>query len=177
MSPSPSPSKSTDFVEGAACVWNNEATMAPWHEESVHCWRDADCVEAEEVDVEHTVEVEVGRWRRDAQEKEKGNAGHYAPRYVWQEVEGVGGMMKGKKKVKVKIGGWFLRWGTTHREHGASGSLGASPSTERRRRPVAQAPREREGEARSWCGWCDRVVLGREDELIMMDTGMKKMTI
>lgn len=119
--------------------WEYEAIML-WPEESVRCWRAARCVAVKEVEVEVEVEAEA---------QGGGNASHGAG-YGWQEVEGVGGVMKWKRKVKVGIGSWVAGWGAR-----------GDGSAERRR--AAQDP----DKARNWCGWCERVVLGRRDEMMM----------
>lgn len=54
--------------------------------------------------------------------------------YWKQEIEGVGGAVKAKGKSKLKIGA-----------------------------PVIDGDGGKANE-RMWCGWCDRVALGREDE-------------
>lgn len=128
--------------------------MKTWPDESVRCGLGARCLSAKEVEVE--VEAEVGAQARGrAWQEGEGRYGEATAGYEWQEVEGVGGAMKGKRKVKVGIGGWVTGWDIQ------GDAKGSSPK--RRRTATAQDP----SEARSWCGWCERVVLGSRDEMEM----------
>jgi len=68
----------------------------------------------------------------------------HGPGYLRQEVEGLGGVMKKKVKKRVKVGATVWEY-DDERESGK------------------YLEREASGEQRSWCGWCSRVVLGRED--------------
>lgn len=113
-----------------------------WPEESVRCWRGSRCLAAKEVEVEVEVEAQGAQ--------DRGNAGHSAG-YWYQEIEGVGGVMKAKRRVKLGVGDWVKGGGEPQR----GGSSG--------RHHAALDP----DEARSWCGWCERVVLGRKDEEMM----------
>lgn len=66
------------------------------------------------------------------------------PGYFRQEIEGVGGKVKSKSKRLVKVGATVYEF----RDERESGKyLG----------------REARGELRSWCSWCSRVCLGRQD--------------
>ncbi|KFA77292.1 hypothetical protein S40288_01271 [Stachybotrys chartarum IBT 40288] len=68
------------------------------------------------------------------------------PGYERHEIEGIGGVVKKKLVRMVRVGACVAEW---EDEKGGSGSriLG----------------REVRGEARSWCGWCWRVIPGRKD--------------
>lgn len=123
-----------------------------WPEESVRCWLGAQCLSAKEVEVEVEVEAEA-QVRGRAWQDGGGHYGESAAGYECQEVEGVGGAMKGKRKVKVGIGGWVTGWDMQGDEN--------ESSPKRRRTATVQDP----SEARSWCGWCERVVLGSRDEM------------
>ena len=68
----------------------------------------------------------------------------HGPGYLRQEVEGLGGVMKKKVKKRVKVGATVWEY-DDERESGR------------------YLEREASGEQRSWCAWCSRVVLGRED--------------
>jgi hypothetical protein len=68
----------------------------------------------------------------------------HGPGYHRQEVEGLGGVMKKKVKKRVKVGATVWEY-DDERESGK------------------YLEREASGEQRSWCAWCSRVVLGRED--------------
>ena len=152
-----------------------------WPEESVRCWRGARCLGAKEVEVEVEVETETqqrvyARAQEKSRENSNSNAAHHhhaaTAGYAWQEVEGVGGVMKGKRRVKVGIGGRVMSWASSRPEGlglGLSLSGSGSESAERRQRDgTARDPVEEEKESRSWCGWCERVVLGRKDEMMLM---------
>ena len=64
--------------------------------------------------------------------------------YLTQEIEGIGGVVKKKVKKRVKVG-------KTVREY------------EDEREKAEYLGREIRMENRSWCGWCDRVILGSRD--------------
>ncbi|MCJ1387988.1 hypothetical protein MMC18_000832 [Xylographa bjoerkii] len=64
--------------------------------------------------------------------------------YLTQEMEGIGGVVKKKIKKRVKVG-------KTVREY------------EDEREKAEYLGREIRMENRSWCGWCDRVILGQGD--------------
>ena len=67
--------------------------------------------------------------------------------YFRQEIEGVGGRVRGKYKKMVRVG-------RTVEEY------------EEERDTAEYLRREVRQECRSWCGWCNRVVLGRKDKNI-----------
>jgi hypothetical protein len=73
----------------------------------------------------------------------------HGPGYLRQEVEGLGGVMKKKVKKRVKVGATVWEY-DDERESGK------------------YLEREASGEQRSWCAWCSRVVLGREDREAMI---------
>lgn len=149
-----------------------ERGLGQWPDECViQCWRATRCLAVREVEVE--VEAsgmelqqqqqqrqsfnEGGNERGNERGNGNGNAGYYQqradPGYAWQEVEGVGGVMKGKRKVKVGVGGWVDlppggRGGLL--AEAAAGGLGV------------QQKEEDDDDDRAlwnWCGWCERVVL------------------
>ncbi|MCJ1308693.1 hypothetical protein MMC25_002347 [Agyrium rufum] len=64
--------------------------------------------------------------------------------YLRQEIEGIGGTVKGKYKMRVKLGR-VVREFEDEREGGDF------------------LLREIRGERRSWCSWCDRVIMGQKD--------------
>lgn len=114
-----------------------------------------ECLAVREVEVE--VEFEPTQLQQQQQQQcgffheggeGTGNAGYQQRRqragagyYAWQEVEGVGGVMKGKRKVKLKVGGWV--------------EAASMPAGGRR----GVQPRDDDEALRNWCGWCERVVL------------------
>ena len=142
--------------------------------EGVQCGRGAQCLAAEEKEVEvecgsdglppdltpfgATVVSPLGTpkavgegegevlWGSGAEEK----AG-----YLRQEMEGIGGVVKKKFKMRVRVG-------RTVREY----------EEERERGRFLE--REVKGERRSWCGWCGRVVQGEEDRGCQRDVDMKR---
>lgn len=112
----------------------------------MRCWREGRCLAAEVVEIEVEAVEEGGG---DAGSGGNVYGGAAGAGYWRQEVEGVGGVIKAKRKVKVGLGAWVSRWGVGQGEE--------------RRGAAAQEP----GEARSWCGWCERVVLGEGVESIV----------
>lgn len=70
----------------------------------------------------------------------------FGPGYERHEIEGIGGVVKRKLVRMVRVGACVPEW---EDEKG--------PGTGRALR------REMDGEARSWCGWCWRVIPGKED--------------
>jgi hypothetical protein len=66
------------------------------------------------------------------------------PGYDRHEIEGIGGVVKKKLVRMVKVGACVPEWGD-EKEMGKF------------------LVREQEGKARSWCGWCWRVVPGVKD--------------
>ena len=65
--------------------------------------------------------------------------------YLWQEIEGLGGVVKKKVRKRERVGGTVREW--EDEREGKDEVLG----------------REKRGAERSWCGWCGRVVLGGRD--------------
>jgi hypothetical protein len=66
------------------------------------------------------------------------------PGYLRQEIEGIGGVVKKKVKKKVRTGATVWEF-DDERESGK------------------YLEREASGVQRSWCGWCNRVVMGERD--------------
>lgn len=67
--------------------------------------------------------------------------------YLRQEMEGIGGIVRGKYKKMVRVG-------RTVKEY------------EDERDTAEYLGREARRECRSWCAWCDRVVLGKKDRIL-----------
>ena len=111
--------------------------------EGVKCGRGSHCLGAMDIEMEidcsaddsATSETDVEDSATDESEK----AG-----YLRQEIEGIGGVVKKKVKKRVRVG-------KTVREY------------EDERERAEYLGREIRGESRSWCGWCDRVVLGSKE--------------
>lgn len=74
--------------------------------------------------------------------------------YLWQEIEGLGGVVKKKVRKRERVGATVREW--EDEREGKDEVLG----------------REKRGVERSWCGWCGRVVLGGRDV-----QGEEKLTI
>ena len=71
--------------------------------------------------------------------EDRGDAG-----YMRQEIEGIGGVVRGKVKKRIRVGRPVREF-------------------EDERERAVFLEREVNGERRSWCGWCDRVIPGRGD--------------
>lgn len=66
------------------------------------------------------------------------------PGYARHEIEGIGGVVKTKRLSMVKVGACVPEW-----------------EDEKNEGKILQ--REVQGAARSWCGWCWRVIPGKKD--------------
>ncbi|EEP82043.1 predicted protein [Uncinocarpus reesii 1704] len=116
--------------------------------QGVQCGREDKCLAAEEIEVE--VDCEVDDWvaeHADHSLPHHGD-GHHAdgegPGYLRQEIMGVGGVVKHKVKKRVKIGA-------------------SVEEREDERESSVYLQKEASGEARSWCGWCFRVVPSKSE--------------
>ena len=67
------------------------------------------------------------------------------PGYIRHEIEGIGGVVKTKRLKIIKVGACVAE----HEDEKTSGEI---------------MSREIKGKARSWCGWCWRVIPGKKDE-------------
>lgn len=122
------------------------------------CGRGGDCVAAREVeheidcDAEDAREIDINS--RTASPSSSPASSHgsirgpgtpqMGPGYARHEIEGIGGVVKKKLVRMVKVGACVPEW---EDEKSANKFL----------------IREQEGKARSWCGWCWRVVPGAND--------------
>lgn len=70
--------------------------------------------------------------------------GSIGPGYLRHEIEGIGGVVKKKLVTMEKVGACVPEWG----EEKDQGRF---------------LVREQEGRARSWCGWCWRVIPSKKD--------------
>ncbi|KAL9021555.1 MAG: hypothetical protein Q9185_001203 [Variospora sp. 1 TL-2023] len=131
--------------------------------EGVKCWRGEECVAAQEVEVEYCFEEEGGGGGREGGRRSgssggessedsegerywvEGEAKEERAGYWQQEIEGIGGRVKKKVKKRVRVGKTVKEW--EDERDGKEEALG----------------RESRGEARSWCGWCGRVVWSQKD--------------
>lgn len=66
--------------------------------------------------------------------------------YLAQEIEGIGGVLKVKHKKQVRIGECVKLY------------------EDEKERSIQYLEREVNGELRSWCSWCERIVLGKKDK-------------
>ncbi|KAL2071707.1 hypothetical protein VTL71DRAFT_12942 [Oculimacula yallundae] len=127
----------------------------------VPCGRNGECIAAREVESEIDCDAEDAREidinSRAASPASPGSAngssngsvgsgsgGQMGPGYARHEIEGIGGVVKRKLVRMVRVGACVPEWGD---EKDAGKFL----------------VREQEGSARSWCGWCWRVVPGAKD--------------
>jgi len=124
----------------------------------VPCGRGGECVIAREVEQEIDCDAEDAREidnisRSVTPSSSPGSShggsngserGQMGPGYARHEIEGIGGVVKKKLVRMVKVGACVPEWGD-EKEMGKF------------------LVRECEGRARSWCGWCWRVVPGVKD--------------
>ncbi|KAH0566502.1 hypothetical protein GP486_000083 [Trichoglossum hirsutum] len=118
--------------------------------EGVRCGRGATCTAAELTLIESecdptTKSLEMGWVITPSGEEIPGQG------YLIREIEGIGGVMKKKLMRKQLIGAVVAG--------NASGEAGGNGQMVRRE----YLGREVRGEQRSWCGWCERVIPGRND--------------
>jgi hypothetical protein len=66
--------------------------------------------------------------------------------YLTQEIEGIGGVLKVKHKKQVRVGECVKLF------------------EDEKKKSIQYLEREVKGELRSWCSWCERVVLGKNDK-------------
>ncbi len=124
----------------------------------VPCGRGGECVAAREVEQETDCDAEDAR-EIDSNSRAvspssslgsnngvgtPGSSGQMGPGYARHEIEGIGGVVKKKLVRMVKVGACVPEWGD-EKEMGKF------------------LVREQDGRARSWCGWCWRVVPGVKD--------------
>ena len=144
--------------------------------EGVKCARGAACLAAQEIEVEVDCSQDDGGVKANGTPRGSSSASsehahdtvvHAAPAspaapgtpgtpghehrgveagYLRQEIEGIGGLLRGKVKKRKRVGR-PVREFEDEREH------------------AVFLNREARGERRSWCGWCDRVVPSAKDLL------------
>jgi len=113
--------------------------------EGVECGRGSTCLGAKIVEHE-TCEQEIldvlaaETNSPDATERWKGTS------YFAQEIEGIGGVLKVKHKKQVRVGECVKHY------------------EDEREKAIQYLEREVSGTLRSWCSWCERVVLGEKDK-------------
>lgn len=123
--------------------------------EGVKCGRGENCLAARFTEVEVDCDAagigsasgtpKEGDSRPSSQQSDSDGSGEDKAGYFRQEVEGIGGAMRGKVKRRVKVGQTVVEY-EDERESGE------------------YLVREARGGHRGWCGWCDRVVPGKKDK-------------
>ncbi|MCJ1382090.1 hypothetical protein MMC17_005202 [Xylographa soralifera] len=119
--------------------------------EGVKCGRGDHCLAAKDIEMEIDCAAEglsslvwVDAFQRESTTEESWIDTGEKAGYLTQEMEGIGGVVKKKVKKRVKVG-------KTVREY------------EDEREKAEYLEREIRMENRSWCGWCDRVILGKRE--------------
>ena len=125
--------------------------------EGVKCARGEKCIDARNIEVEMDCDgtPEETESRPNSQQSGVNAIPHHEANgeiekagYFRQEIEGVGGRVRGKFKKMVRVG-------KTVEEY------------EEERDITDYLRREARQECRSWCGWCDRVVPGKKDQHLL----------
>lgn len=113
--------------------------------EGVQCGRHSECLAAKGVEKEIDCDAEGLRAMQQLREKAELEGRTWSgTSYLMQEMEGIGGVVKKKVKKRVRVGAVVKEY-EDEREHGKF------------------MRREQDGLNRSWCSWCDRIVLGKKD--------------
>ena len=125
--------------------------------EGVQCGRHAACLAAKSVEKEIDCDPEELEVLKQLRVRAELNGRSYSgTSYLMQEMEGIGGVVKKKVKRRVRVGAVVKEY-EDEREHDSYLS------------------REQEGQNRSWCSWCDRVVLGKKDlEPAVDENGLRR---
>jgi hypothetical protein len=115
--------------------------------EGVECGRGTACLGARIVEHE-TCEQEIldalaAADTPEASERWRGTS------YLAQEIEGIGGVLKVKHKKQIRVGECVKLY------------------EDERDKAVQYLEREVIGQLRSWCSWCQRIVLGEKDKATM----------
>lgn len=111
----------------------------------MECGREGDCLASREVEQEIDCDAEDAR-ESISPSSSPGSigSGSMGPGYERHEIEGIGGVVKKKLVRMVRVGACV-------------------PEFEDERQIGRFLVREVDGRARSWCGWCWRVVPGAKD--------------
>lgn len=113
--------------------------------EGVQCGKQSQCLAAKEVEKEIDCDAEEMAYaRRQVERAQLEGRATTATSYLMQEIEGIGGVVKKKVKKRVRVGAVVKEY-EDEREHGGYLS------------------REQEGNNRSWCSWCQRVIPAKKD--------------
>ena len=116
--------------------------------ESVECGRGANCLGAKIVEHE-TCEQDVLDALENATHSPESPERWRGSSYLTQEIEGIGGVLKVKHKRQVRVGECIKLY------------------EDEREKSILYLEREVTGKLRSWCSWCERVVLGEKDKAEM----------
>lgn len=113
--------------------------------EGVECGKGSTClgariVEHETCEQELLDAVAAADASPEAAERWRGTS------YLAQEIEGIGGVLKIKHKKQVRVGECVKLY------------------EDEREKAVTYLEREVTGKLRSWCSWCERIVLGEKDK-------------
>ncbi|KAK6437313.1 hypothetical protein LTR95_006489 [Oleoguttula sp. CCFEE 5521] len=113
--------------------------------EGVECGRDRDCLAAHELYKELECDAdELAAIEAEMSQAELEGRLWLGSSYTTQEIVGIGGRVKRKVKKRVMVGDVVKEY-------------------EDERSSNTYLQREQNGANRSWCSWCDRVVLGKKD--------------
>lgn len=111
----------------------------------VECGRGRTCLAARYIEKEIDCDAdELAELRREMDRLGGSGRSWSGTSYLTQELEGIGGVMKRKVRKSVKVGATVREW-------------------EDERETGIYLAREREEGGRSWCGWCERVIVGKQD--------------
>ncbi|KAF2475397.1 uncharacterized protein BDR25DRAFT_102316 [Lindgomyces ingoldianus] len=110
--------------------------------EGVNCGRGPECLAAKTVEHEMDCDAETLAM---IESKTSEDGRWKGTSYHAQEIEGVGGVVKMKAKKQVRVGNCVKVY------------------EDERDRSIQYLPREVQGKLRSWCSWCQRVVLSGKD--------------
>jgi hypothetical protein len=120
--------------------------------EGVECGRGAAClgariVEHETCEAEALAALDMGTAASGSPERWRGTS------YLAQEIEGIGGVLKVKHKKQVRVGECVRLY------------------EDERDKSIQCLGREVAGRLRSWCSWCERVVLSERDRAAVKEGG------
>lgn len=113
--------------------------------EGVECGKGQCCLAAKEVEKEIDCDAEeLANMKREIEKAESEGRHRGGTSYLMQEMEGIGGVVRKKVKKKIKVGMVVKEY---EDERESNNYLG----------------REQEGQNRSWCAWCARIIPGSKD--------------
>lgn len=112
--------------------------------EGVECGRGEFCLGAKIVEHE-TCEQDILDALESAAQSPESPERWRGTSYLAQEIEGIGGVLKVKHKKQVRVGECVKLY------------------EDEREKSILYLEREVTGQLRSWCSWCERVVLGEKD--------------